>query len=66
MKPEINEYVKTLRFLDVRISAIFTKAEDARTLGFTEPTYYKGDFEVLGRQYASDRMDFCAIVPKTI
>ena len=61
--PQIGDYIETPRFLNVRIEAIFTKVEDANTLGFTQPTHFKGDFKILGRNLGNNLMDFAALVP---
>lgn len=62
MKPEINAYVRTPRFCTVKINAIFADKEEALALGYTEPTYFKGDFEVRGKSIGANRMVFAAII----
>jgi hypothetical protein len=59
----INCRIKTPRFLEVKIIAIFGKKADARQLGFTEPTHYDGEFEVYGRHIGINMMDFAAVIP---
>ena len=58
----INSRIKTPRFLEVRIIAIFGKKADAEKLGFTEPTHYDGEFKVYGRHIGTNRMDFAAVI----
>jgi len=60
--PQINSYVKTPRFHSIKIKEIFTSKEDARESGYTEPTNYRGEFEVFGRFIDINRMDFAAVV----
>lgn len=62
MTPEINAYVRTPRFLNVRLNAIFADKEEAMLAGYTEPTYYKGDFEVRGKHIGHNCMVFAAIL----
>ena len=46
----IGDYVRTPRFCTVRINAIFSKEQEARSCGYTEPTYYEGsDCVILGK-----------------
>ena len=59
----IDSRIRTPRFLEVRIIAIFKKSDDARQLGFTESTDYEGDFKVYGRCIGDNRMDFAAVIP---
>jgi hypothetical protein len=62
MKMEIGNYVKTPRFLNVRISAILETAETARAEGFTEPTHYdNADYDIYGKHSGMNRMTFAAI-----
>ena len=58
----IDSRIKTPRFLEVRIIAIFGKSDDARQLGFTEPTDYDGEFKVYGRHIGTNLMDFAAVI----
>ena len=58
----INCRIKTPRFLEVQIIAIFGKADDAEKLGFTETTDYDGEFKVYGRHIGTNLMDFAAVI----
>ena len=58
----IDSWVKTPRFLEVQITAIFKKEADARKLGFVEPTHYDGGFKVFGRHIGKNMMDFAAVI----
>jgi hypothetical protein len=61
----IGDYVITPRFCTVRINAIFSKEQEARSCGYTEPTYYEGsDCVILGKSLDVYHMIFAA-VPKT-
>lgn len=66
----IGDYVSTPRFCTVRISAIFREEQEARSCGYTEPTYYSGrgdggsDYIVLGKSLDLYHMIFAA-VPKS-
>ena len=60
----IGDYVITPRFCTVRINAIFSKEQEARSCGYTEPTYYEGsDCVILGKSLDVYHMIFAA-VPK--
>ena len=60
----IGDYVRTPRFCTVRIDAIFSKEQEARSCGYTEPTYYRGtDYTILGKSLDAYHMIFAA-VPK--
>ena len=52
--------VYTPRFCTVKISEIFADKEEAEKAGFTEPTYYEGDFEIRGRSMDLYHMEFAA------
>lgn len=60
---KIGDYVYTPRFCTVRISAIFVSEAAARAAGFCEPTYYKGNYIILGKVLDMYSMEFAA-VPK--
>lgn len=62
---KIGDSVYTPRFCTVRIKAIFEDETAARAAGFCEPTYYKGDYIILGRALYMYHMDFAA-VPKGV
>ncbi|UQZ89587.1 hypothetical protein C4J81_10370 [Deltaproteobacteria bacterium Smac51] len=64
--PQIGDMVKTPRFFTVRIAAIVYE-EDARKLGFVEPTHLKDKpYKIWGRNYAKNLMDFAVVIKKTI
>jgi hypothetical protein len=57
------DYVKTPRFLTVRIEEVFENMEDAWEQDYKETTHYKddGDYEILGKHIGTNRMIFGAI-----
>lgn len=59
----IGDSVYTPRFCTVRIDAIFATTAEARAAGFCEPTYYKGEYIILGKVLDMYHMEFAA-VPK--
>ena len=59
----IGDYVYTPRFCTVKITAIFASEAEAHRCGYREPTYYKGDYTILGRSLDIYHMEFAA-VPK--
>ena len=61
----IDSWINTPRFLKVQIIAIFKNKEDARKLGFVEPTHYDGEFDVLGRHIGTNMMDFAVVFKKS-
>ena len=62
---KIGDSVYTPRFCTVRIKDIFEDEAAARAAGFCEPTYYKGDYIILGNPLDMYHMDFAA-VPKGV
>lgn len=54
------DMVSTPRFCTVKIEEVFTTTEEARKNGYTEPTHYRGDFEVLGKSLDVYHMEFAA------
>lgn len=60
---KIGDFIYTPRFCTVRISAIFATMAKALAAGFCEPTYYEGDYIVLGKSLDVYSMEFAA-VPK--
>lgn len=60
---KIGDSVYTPRFCTVQISAIFASEAEARAAGFYEPTYYKGEYIILGKVLDMYHMEFAA-VPK--
>jgi hypothetical protein len=55
------DYVKTPRFCTVKIEEVFENARSARAEGYTEPTHYEGEYEILGKHTGINRMIFAAI-----
>ena len=60
---KIGDYAYTPRFCTVRISAVFASEAEARENGYCEPTYYKGNYVILGKALDMYSMEFAA-VPK--
>lgn len=56
------DYVRTPRFLTVRIEDVLS-TEEAEAQGYTEPTHYESDaeFAVLGKLIGENRMCFAAV-----
>lgn len=54
-------YIYTPRFCNVRIEEVFKNRDEARENGYTEPTHYKGDYDVLGKSIGVNRMVFAAV-----
>lgn len=55
------DYIYTPRFCNVRIEEVFENRDETRENGYTEPTHYKGDYEVLGKSIGVNRMVFAAV-----
>ena len=55
------DYIYTPRFSRVRIAEVFENMEIAKANGYTEPTHYEGEYDVLGKSTGIDRMVFCAV-----
>lgn len=58
---KIGDSVYTPRFCTVRIAAIFENETEARVAGFCEPTYYEGDYIILGKSLDIYHMEFAAV-----
>lgn len=58
---DIGDYVYTPRFCTVQIKEIFETMENARANGYTEPTFYKGDYKVFGKSVGHNQMIFAAV-----
>lgn len=54
------DYVYTPRFCTVKIAEIFESEKEAAEHGYTEPTYYKGEYDVLGKSLDMYHMIFAA------
>lgn len=53
--------VYTPRFGTVTIGETFGSRADARRAGYMEPTFYRGEIEVLGRSTDLYHMQFAAV-----
>ena len=60
---KIGDLIYTPRFCTVQIAAIFASEAEARKSGYCEPTYYKGEYTILGKVLDMYHMEFAA-VPK--
>lgn len=58
---KIGDLVYTPRFCTVRISTIFKCEAEARIYGYCEPTYYEGEYTILGKVLDAYHMEFAAI-----
>ena len=59
---EIGNYVRTPRFLEVKIKEVFESPEEARKNGFIEPTHYEDkQYDVLGKSIGLNRMIFAGV-----
>ena len=58
---KIGDTVYTPRFCTVRISTIFPSEAEARIYGYCEPTYYEGEYTILGKVLDAYHMEFAAI-----
>lgn len=56
------DYVKTPRFLTVKIQKVFRKMERAEKEGYTEPTHYRdSEYHIRGKHIGENRMIFAAV-----
>lgn len=61
MEIKVGDYVRTPRFLNVRIENVFSSEEDMRKAGYTEPTHFVDpDYVVRGKSIGINRMVFAA------
>jgi len=59
---EKGDYIKTPRFLTVKIADVFEDIKTAREQGYKEPTYYDDEnYEISGKHIGTNRMIFAAI-----
>lgn len=57
----VGDYIRTPRFLGVRIEAVFDCEDTMRAAGYTEPTHYQDDdYVVLGKSVGLNHMSFAA------
>ena len=54
------DLVFTPRFCTVRIEEVFESAKAAADAGYTEPTYYQGEYGVAGKSIDEYHMVFAA------
>ena len=54
------DWVNTPRFLKVQIEDVLTP-EQAREQGYTEPTHYRGEYDIRGKHIGTNRMIFAAV-----
>jgi len=56
------EYIKTPRFLTVKIEKVFRSNERAYKEGYTEPTHYvNSEYHIRGKHIGENRMVFAGI-----
>lgn len=61
MKIVAGDYVRTPRFLSVKIEKVYPSAEKMYLDGFEEPTHFRDDdYEVCGKSIGLNRMEFAA------
>ena len=58
---KVGDSIYTPRFCTVRIKVIFENEAEARAAGYCEPTYYKGDYIILGKSLDMYHMEFAAV-----
>ena len=57
----VGDYVRTPRFLTVRIDEVFSSEKELRKAGYSEPTHYDSNtFFVLGKSVGLNQMVFAA------
>lgn len=60
------DYVRTPRFLTVKISTMFCSENDAREHGFTEPTHYDNAvYDIFGKSCGENCMIFAGVIKDT-
>lgn len=61
MKIVAGDYVRTPRFLSVKIKKVYPSVEEMFRDGFTETTHFHDDdYEVCGKSIGLNRMEFAA------
>ena len=58
---KVGDYVYTPRFCTVKINAVFASEAEAHQDGYREPTYYKGEYTILGKVLDQYSMVFAAV-----
>jgi hypothetical protein len=62
MKMKKGDYIKTPRFLTVKIADVFENLEIAKEQGYKEPTHFEDEnYEILGKHTGTNTMIFAAI-----
>lgn len=61
MKINKGDYVLTPRFCHVTIDEVYNTKHEARENGYTEPTYYDGEYDIFGKSLGDCRMAFAAV-----
>jgi hypothetical protein len=54
------DYISTPRFCTVKIEEVFNSKKAAMASGYTEPTHYEGEYDILGKSTGINRMIFAA------
>ena len=54
------QHIYTPRFCTVQIGRICNSQEEAQAAGYTEPTCYRGEYEVVGKSLDMYHMVFAA------
>ena len=61
MKIATGDYVRTPRFLTVKIKKVYPSTEEMYCTGFEEPTHFRDDdYEVCGKTIGLNQMEFAA------
>lgn len=61
MKIKVGDYVRTPRFLNVRIESVLLTEADLFEAGYTEPTHFDApDYVVRGKSIGLNQMVFAA------
>ncbi len=61
MEIKVGDYVRTPRFLEVRINEVFGSENEMRQAGYTEPTHYMNyEWSIRGKSIGINRMIFAA------
>jgi hypothetical protein len=62
MEMKKGDYIKTPRFLTVKIADVFENMEIAKEQGYKEPTHFEDEnYKILGKHIGVNRMTFAAI-----
>ena len=62
---KVGDSVYTPRFCTVQIVTIFESEAEARMAGYCEPTYYEGEYTILGKSLDMYHMEFAAILKRS-